>query len=180
MANSFTEVSVLKDLLTIMALDNECESVLDFIKDNSHLKKNLPSITKIFQDLENANIIYKADYNPNKYVTDLITQNKILNFLKKNRGQYFTTGPLYAKSGHYVPYMKLINLLEDMVKDGKISKGIIKVNSIGYRYGKETLVDTECQVKEKYEPAKCNDRKKKNLWQKFKKVCELLDKIMKS
>ena len=115
-------------------------SVIDFIKDNQGLSDDLGNISKAFQELEETQVIFKADCNPNKYATDKIVQNRLLQFLKKNRGQYFTTGPIYNNSGRYVPYMRMISILDDLVDKGLISKGIIKTNSIGYRFGKETAI----------------------------------------
>ena len=72
-ANSLTEVSVLNDLLTIMALDNECESVLDFIKDNS-------------TDEQVGYIVSMGISHPQPearwQLADLIEKRKIPNFLK--------------------------------------------------------------------------------------------------
>lgn len=150
-------------------------SVLDFIKDNNNLAKDLSSITKVFQELDESNIIHKVEFNPNKYVTDSIVQNKVLKFLKKNRGQYFTTGPIYNNSGRYVPYMKLISILETMVESGKISKGIIKTNSLGYRFGKETIIPSKEIV------TQCNDNvstnvPKRTFMQKVKRLIHYLTK----
>lgn len=150
-------------------------SVLDFIKDNNNLAKDLSSITKVFQELDESNIIHKVEFNPNKYVTDSIVQNKVLKFLKKNRGQYFTTGPIYNNSGRYVPYMKLISILETMVESGKISKGIIKTNSLGYRFGKETVIPSKETV------TQCNDNvstnvPKRTFMQKVKRLIHYLTK----
>ena len=150
-------------------------SVLDFIKDNNNLAKDLSSITKVFQELDESNIIHKVEFNPNKYVTDSIVQNKVLKFLKKNRGQYFTTGPIYNNSGRYVPYMKLISILETMVESGKISKGIIKTNSLGYKFGKETVIPSKETV------TQCNDNvstnvPKRTFMQKVKRLIHYLTK----
>ena len=118
-----------------------------------------------------------------------MVQNRVLKFLRKNRGQYFTTGPIYNRSGHFVPYMKLMDILETMVEEGRINKGIIKTNSIGYRYGKDIALPSSLreqninEVKEELtkfveEPVDTED--KGTFFNKLKKISSMFDKLIKS